>query len=185
MDKDGKPLDMTNFGSVFIKYSSTGGQFSECGDAMLNGYQGSYRGVYFNPVLADGEFRQYAVLPLQLFDCQDSSPSPSSPTTLTTQAPAQAMPAPAPAPGAEGRWTKTRVEEMISPLMGILSQLGASLEVLAVDHSSVAVPTPKHATNHSLPLSLSHSCIRHLRAVNCNKCETFSKAFVRLYSACK
>jgi hypothetical protein len=142
MDKDGKQLDMTNFGCVFIKYSSAGGQISECGDAMLNGYQGSYRGVYFNPVLADGEFRQYAVLPLQLFESRDSSPGPSSAATLPTQAPAQAMPAPAPAQAAKGGWTKTRVEEMIAPLMGTLSQLGASLQVLAVDHSSAAVPPP-------------------------------------------
>ncbi|EKX33388.1 hypothetical protein GUITHDRAFT_62358, partial [Guillardia theta CCMP2712] len=66
MDKDGVALDMSDFGAVYIKYSSTGGEILSAGDATLNGYDGSYRGVYFNPTLPDGKFRQYAVLPLDL-----------------------------------------------------------------------------------------------------------------------
>ena len=38
---------------------------------MLSGYTGAFRGVYFNPGLADGEFRQFAVLPLDLFASED------------------------------------------------------------------------------------------------------------------
>jgi hypothetical protein len=33
------------------------------GDAMLESYDGTYRGVYFQVDLSDGEFRQY-MLPL-------------------------------------------------------------------------------------------------------------------------
>jgi len=36
------------------------------GDAMLEEYDGDYRGVYFQVELSDGEFRQYLV-PLDIF----------------------------------------------------------------------------------------------------------------------
>lgn len=78
MDKDGVPLEIT--GSVYIKYN-TGGVLSfadirkigmgfdalwKPGDAMLEMYDGTYRGVYFQVELSDGEFRQY-LLPLDTF----------------------------------------------------------------------------------------------------------------------
>lgn len=79
MDEGGTPREIT--GGVFIKYN-TGGvyTFAEVrrsgvgfdalwrpGDAMLENYDGLYRGVYFQVELEDGEFRQY-LLPLDLFD---------------------------------------------------------------------------------------------------------------------
>ena len=67
MDKDGVPLDMSDFGGVYIKYSSLPLGQDPGGCAMLSGYTGEFRGVYFNPSLADGQFRQFAVLPLDLF----------------------------------------------------------------------------------------------------------------------
>ena len=134
MDKDGKPIDMTDFGSVYIKYSSAGGQVSESGDAMLNGYSGSYRGVYFNPVLPDGEFRQYAVLPLHLFG-EDGS------RTIVLgeeeEAAAQAPPAPPATATNTNAWTRERVQELIEPLAPTLSGLGASLQVLDVEENAV------------------------------------------------
>ena len=147
MDKDGKPLDMTLFGAVFIKYSSAGGQISDRGDAMLNGYSGSFRGVYFNPVLPDGKFRQYAVLPLDLFSCQDTDPSidapvptqaseivPAAPQDIPTQASPKAI---ADTDSAAKRgWTIDRVEEVLAPLLGTLARLDVSLRVLDVDDSS-------------------------------------------------
>ena len=67
MDKDGVPLDMSSFGAVYIKYNSRpGSAVDPPGTAALSGYNGDFRGVYFNPVLPDGVFRQYAVLPLQV-----------------------------------------------------------------------------------------------------------------------
>ena len=72
-DEDGVPLEIE--GGVYIKYN-TGGflTFSQIrasgmgfdslwkpGDAMLEPYDGDYRGVYFQVELADGEFRQYLV----------------------------------------------------------------------------------------------------------------------------
>jgi hypothetical protein len=78
MDKDGVPLDIQ--GGVYIKYNS-GGVYSfadirksglgfdalwKPGDALLEPYDGSYRGVYFQVELSDGEFRQYLV-PLDTF----------------------------------------------------------------------------------------------------------------------
>ncbi len=77
-DKDGVQLQLD--GGVYIKYNS-GGVYSftdirksglgfdalwKPGDALLEPYEGSYRGVYFQVELADGEFRQYQV-PLNTF----------------------------------------------------------------------------------------------------------------------
>ena len=73
MDENGVPLEIE--GGVYIKYN-TGGvlTFSDIrksgagfdalwkpGDAMLEPYDGTYRGVYFQVELQDGEFRQYLV----------------------------------------------------------------------------------------------------------------------------
>lgn len=80
MDKDGVPLEFNNVG-VYIKYNS-GGVFTfadirksglgfdslwKPGDAMLEEYDGSYRGVYFQVQLQDGVFRQFLV-PMDLLD---------------------------------------------------------------------------------------------------------------------
>jgi hypothetical protein len=79
MDKDGVPLEIE--GGVYIKYN-TGGSLTfadirksgigfdaiwKPGDAMLELYDGTYRGVYFQVELSDGEFRQF-LLPLDTFD---------------------------------------------------------------------------------------------------------------------
>jgi hypothetical protein len=78
MDKDGVPLELD--GGVYIKYNS-GGVYSfadirksgrgfdslwKPGDALVESYDGIYRGVYFQVELIDGEFRQYMV-PLDTF----------------------------------------------------------------------------------------------------------------------
>jgi Domain of unknown function (DUF1824) len=78
MDKDGVPLEIE--GGVYIKYN-TGGSitFSEIrrsgvgfdalwkpGDALLEPYDGTFRGVYFQVELSDDVFRQYLV-PLDTF----------------------------------------------------------------------------------------------------------------------
>lgn len=79
MDKDGVPLELE--GGVYIKYNS-GGVYTfadirksqmgfdalwKPGDALLEPYDGTYRGVYFQVELVDGEFRQYLV-PLDTFE---------------------------------------------------------------------------------------------------------------------
>eukprot|EP00536_Pseudo-nitzschia_multiseries_P006516 jgi/Psemu1/296271/fgenesh1_pm.139_\ len=78
MDKDGVPIDLS--GGVYIKYNS-GGVYTfadirrsglgfdalwKPGDALLETYDGTYRGVYFQVELEDDEFRQYLV-PLDVF----------------------------------------------------------------------------------------------------------------------
>jgi hypothetical protein len=78
MDKDGIPLELE--GAVYIKYN-TGGSltFSDIrnsgigldaiwrpGDALLELYDGKYRGVYFQVELFDSVFRQFLV-PLDVF----------------------------------------------------------------------------------------------------------------------
>lgn len=83
MDVDGVPLPFNDSG-VYIKYNS-GGVYTfadirksqmgfnaiwKPGDAMLDVYDGDYRGVYFQVELADEAFRQY-LLPLNLFDNDD------------------------------------------------------------------------------------------------------------------
>jgi Domain of unknown function (DUF1824) len=84
MDKDGVPLQIE--GGVYIKYNS-GGVYSfadirksglgfdalwKPGDALLEPYDGIYRGVYFQVELVDGEFRQYLV-PLNTFTMDDQA----------------------------------------------------------------------------------------------------------------
>ena len=81
-DVAGVPIDTATFGRAFIKYN-TGGAMSWKelresgkgfdalwipGDAMLEGYDGDYRGVYLNAELQDDVFRQYGLLSLNLFD---------------------------------------------------------------------------------------------------------------------
>ncbi len=81
MDVDGKPIPPEELGSVYVKYN-TGGcmTFTEMrrtgmgfdalwrpGDAVLEMYDGDFRGVYLNVELNDGEFRQFGVLPTDLF----------------------------------------------------------------------------------------------------------------------
>jgi hypothetical protein len=75
MDEDGVPLQID--GGAYIKYKSggsltfsairsTGVGFDSLwkpGDAMLECYDGTFRGVYFQVDLSDGELRQY-LLPL-------------------------------------------------------------------------------------------------------------------------
>ena len=141
MDRDGQALDMTDFGAVFIKYSSVGGQVSSSGDAMLNGYAGSFRGVYFNPQLADGEFRQYAVLPLFLFDkCGAPVEDDRVARESTVQQDGSAKTQPhASNPTAHCSLTKESVGVLIAPLSDTLVQLGASLSVMAVDDASASV----------------------------------------------
>ena len=81
MDVDGVPIPPEDLGSVYIKYNTGGCRtFSELresgigleglwkpGDAFLERYEGEYRGVYLNVELEDGIFRQYGVLPTDLF----------------------------------------------------------------------------------------------------------------------
>jgi hypothetical protein len=82
MDKDGVPIDIQ--GSVYIKYNTGGSAtFADIrrsgigfealwkpGDALLESYDGTFRGVYFQVELSDGVFRQYLV-PLDTFVLED------------------------------------------------------------------------------------------------------------------
>jgi hypothetical protein len=121
MDREGVPLDMASFGPVYIKYNSGSGSSggSAPGDAMLNGYAGAFRGVYFGPSLPDGEFRQYAVLPLALFAPSAASPPTAPPAGLSEAAVRAALAAVEPALGA----------------------LGAAVRVAAVDPAAGKVPS--------------------------------------------
>jgi hypothetical protein len=80
MDLDGVALDLEELSGVYIKYN-TGGSLTfaairksgigfdalwKPGDALLESYDGTYRGVYFQVELEDGIFRQYLV-PLDTF----------------------------------------------------------------------------------------------------------------------
>eukprot|EP00956_Cyclotella_meneghiniana_P042033 scaffold248328_cov73-Cyclotella_meneghiniana.AAC.1 len=81
MDVDGVPIPIEELGSVYIKYSTGGAMtFTEIrrsgrgfdalwkpGDALLETYDGDFRGIYLNVELKDGEFRQFGVLPTDLF----------------------------------------------------------------------------------------------------------------------
>ncbi|KAL7530282.1 hypothetical protein ACHAXR_003402 [Thalassiosira sp. AJA248-18] len=81
MDVDGVPIPVEELGSVYVKYSTGGAmKWSEMrksgrgfdalwrpGDALLETYDGDFRGVYVNVELGDGVFRQFGVLPTDLF----------------------------------------------------------------------------------------------------------------------
>ena len=81
MDVDGVPIPVEELGSVYVKYSTGGAMtFSDMrksgkgfdalwrpGDALLETYDGDFRGVYLNVELSDGVFRQFGVLPTDLF----------------------------------------------------------------------------------------------------------------------
>ena len=81
MDVDGVPIPPEDLGSVYVKFSTGGAMtFTQMrkskqgfdalwrpGDALLEPYDGSFRGVYLNVELSDGEFRQFGVLPTDLF----------------------------------------------------------------------------------------------------------------------
>lgn len=81
MDVDGVPIAPEELGSVYVKFSTGGAMtFSEMrksglgfdslwrpGDALLEPYDGDFRGVYLNVELSDGVFRQFGVLPTDLF----------------------------------------------------------------------------------------------------------------------
>lgn len=82
LDVDGKPMENPEtLGSIYLKYN-TGGcmTFSEMkksgkgfdalwrpGDVVLETYDGDFRGIYYNVELEDGIFRQFGVLPTDLF----------------------------------------------------------------------------------------------------------------------
>ena len=98
MDVDGVAIDMSDFGAVFLKYNSLPvNGLDPPGSALLSGYGGDFRGVYFNPELLDGGFRQFAVLPLSLFD----GGAAAAPAAVPPPAPA-VVAAPAAAPLAAG-----------------------------------------------------------------------------------
>eukprot|EP00960_Hanusia_phi_P056479 763290-Hanusia_phi.AAC.1 len=122
MDKDGVPLDMSSFGAVYIKYSSTGGEILSAGDATLNGYDGSYRGVYFNPTLPDGKFRQYAVLPLDLF-----SDKREGVDLFSEQKDAQST------------LSKESIQSALQGLRPVLQNLNAKVEVVSVEEGKKEV----------------------------------------------
>ena len=80
MDVDGQPIEIK--GAVYIKYS-TGGAMTfkqmrktglgldalwKPGDAIIETYDGDFQGVYVSMDLSDGDFRQFGVLPLDLFN---------------------------------------------------------------------------------------------------------------------
>lgn len=81
MDIDGVPIAVEELGSVYVKYSTGGAMtFTEIrrsgrgfdalwrpGDALLETYDGDFRGVYLNVELGDDVFRQFGVLPTDLF----------------------------------------------------------------------------------------------------------------------
>lgn len=81
MDVDGKPIPPEELGSIYIKYNTggcmtfadmrkTGMGFDALwrpGDCVLERYDGDFRGVYLNVELNDSVFRQFGVLPTDLF----------------------------------------------------------------------------------------------------------------------
>ena len=109
-----------DLGAVYIKYSSQSLSLGDPpGTAILSGYGGDFRGVYFNPQLPDGAFRQYAVLPLGLFEL-----------AADVAAPAAAAPPPPPRRGRRPHDRRRRGVARDAALA--IDELGGSLVVEAV-----------------------------------------------------
>ena len=84
-DVDGVPIPPEELGSVYVKFSTGGAMtFQQMraskmgfdalwrpGDALLEPYDGAFRGVYLNVELDDNEFRQFGVLPTDLFEVEE------------------------------------------------------------------------------------------------------------------
>ena len=133
MDKDGEPLDMSTFGSVYIKYNSQPTERDAGGTATLSGYGGDFRGVYLNIDLRDGEFRQYAVLPLDLYSeagggsAAAATASPPAPTVTT-----KTSAAPAEVPLADDEALRSAVDEVLISMLPAVEALGAVAAVESV-----------------------------------------------------
>jgi len=81
MDVDGVPISPEELGSVYVKYNTGGSMtFKELrergigfdslwkpGDAVIEKYDGDFRGVYVNVELDDGVFRNFGVFPTDLW----------------------------------------------------------------------------------------------------------------------
>ena len=127
MDKDGVALDMSTFGSVYVKYNSKGSNSDPPGTASLAGYKGDFRGVYFNVDLPDGEFRQYAVLPLDLFAKEGAA------------APASAAPPPVAADPEQTALSLESAAAAIESLLPAMQDLGATCAIEGVDAAEGSV----------------------------------------------
>ncbi|KAJ1638479.1 hypothetical protein T492DRAFT_943491 [Pavlovales sp. CCMP2436] len=131
MDASGVPLDMSTFGSVYIKYNSwSAGSNNPPGSAMLSGYSGDFRGVYFSPDLSDESFHQFGVLPLDLFGSEtDAAAKPSA-----TPSAASAVSTPAvPRQNQSGLavLAEKLAGEAVSELTLDLQKMGASLRLVS------------------------------------------------------
>lgn len=107
------------------------------GSATLSGYGGDFRGVYLNPDLCDGDFRQYAVLPLDLFGA-DGGPEGATPASRPGAAAglSSASPGGASSPSLTAEEARTT---LLEPLLADLSPLGISLELEAISGGELRV----------------------------------------------
>lgn len=140
MDADGVPLDMSTFGSCYIKYNSLPTAGDPPGSALLSGYDGDFRGVYFSPDLGeDFEFAQYGVLPLDVFGADaraDGSARSVAPGSAKASTPADG-PGPSSAPAAPSPSTRgpralhaKLAEEAVAELLPDVHAAGGSLRLL-------------------------------------------------------
>lgn len=136
MDSGGAALDMRSFGAVYIKYNSQPTERDGAGTAVLSGYGGDFRGVYFNVDLADGQFRQYAVLPPGLFD-EGAAPPTAAPLASPPRGDAATPPLDVGA-----------VRARLAPLIAPLAELGVEVSVEEVGADGAVVMRyagpPKH-----------------------------------------
>ncbi len=78
--------------------------------------------MYFSPSLPDGEFRQYAVLPLSLFSVGDSSQSAS----------AQSVQKVTVSNSESERGAKDVYSKLLDPIKGTLDALGARVSAVLI-----------------------------------------------------
>jgi hypothetical protein len=95
----------------------------------IHTYIHTYRGVYFAPSLPDGEFRQYAVLPLSLFSVGDSSKPASAQSGLTAPA-TRATGAESESESGRGKGANMDFSKLLEPLKGTLDALGAKVSAV-------------------------------------------------------
>lgn len=133
MDEGGVPRDMSTFGSVYIKYNSLPTASGDpAGSAMLSGYGGEFRGVYFSPFLGDDSFDQYGVLPLDLF-AEGSVQSQSAAEPATARAEQAARGSTSASPTSKGvELSVEAVERVVAEIKPDVHAAGGSIRLLGV-----------------------------------------------------
>ena len=129
------------------------------GTASLTGYGGGFRGVYFTPDLNDGEFRQFAVLPITLFD----ETLPTQPAKSPPKSDLKSDPQSAPPPNGKqsppldsspvGKAKAASTPPAVTPVVAAYAAATSNSDDAATASTASAAETPRAPSSPSPPPS--------------------------------